>query len=184
MQSNDTTRNEQRQADRLLPCPFCQSTESDVVQFHSTLHVECLTCGSEGPPAMTPDLAIAAWNQREPGIVNRNPSIGTDRIAAIESRLKKWFAAKFPDGASLLGFIEKFNEEVIEFCSACEDLMLHDGSNPEQYSKPLAEEAADIVIVLANAVREVCGLSLFDAVEKKLAVIERRLVDDAAGRGK
>lgn len=51
----------------LEPCPFCGSydVESVISGDHKNLTwVECDNCETEGPPFVSEDRAIAAWNQR------------------------------------------------------------------------------------------------------------------------
>jgi Lar family restriction alleviation protein len=51
----------------LEPCPFCGSydVESVISSNHKELTwVECSGCETEGPPFVSEDRAIAAWNQR------------------------------------------------------------------------------------------------------------------------
>lgn len=51
--------------DRIKPCPFCGSTETDAVDHGGYWCVSCWDCVAEGPTEMTEDNAIAAWNTRE-----------------------------------------------------------------------------------------------------------------------
>jgi phosphoribosyl-ATP pyrophosphohydrolase/predicted RNA-binding Zn-ribbon protein involved in translation (DUF1610 family) len=143
----------------LLPCPFCGGNDIDrrfPSQDYTAPIVVCDGCGSTAE-------SIDAWNRRQP-----------DRLAQIETRLKAWFAAKYPEGADLLQFTAKVMEEWSELLKAH-----HEGRE-----RPILEESADVVIVLANMVRTMGhGLSLFTEVERKLAIVERRLTDPNYGRG-
>lgn len=56
---------------KLLPCPFCGSTNLDVCGV-LVRYVHCLDCGTDGPwpchqrKEQTQEEAVEAWNRRVP----------------------------------------------------------------------------------------------------------------------
>lgn len=51
-----------------LPCPFCGDPDGAMSPPNLTAQrwVFCPGCGAEGPPSVTVEMAIGAWNDREP----------------------------------------------------------------------------------------------------------------------
>ena len=49
----------------IKPCPFCGSTETDVIQspIRKDWSVECVTCDAIGPSEDGSDVAILSWNE-------------------------------------------------------------------------------------------------------------------------
>ena len=48
----------------ILQCPFCGNEPDKYLFYHTRYEVYCSTCEFYGPPGRTPELAIAAWNER------------------------------------------------------------------------------------------------------------------------
>jgi Lar family restriction alleviation protein len=163
MHPHDTSQGTNGQ--RVDDCPFCGSARADwQTDGPDIVYVRCYQCESTGPVHACPSEAVAAWNNRTP-----------DRVAHIETRLKAWFAAKYPAGVTDYALLDKLNEEVDEYLSC--------GAESWRDTLSALEEAADVVIVLINTAAHY-GHSLFDAIERKLSVIERRLNDPGYGRAK
>lgn len=46
------------------PCPFCGRRDLRALETETAFLIECLTCGSLGPPANNEENATKNWNKR------------------------------------------------------------------------------------------------------------------------
>jgi Lar family restriction alleviation protein len=62
--SNSRIKEEEKEADLLLPCPFCASL--DIEYLDHTQNMCCSNCGAEGPDLSkeAEDVAFREWNRR------------------------------------------------------------------------------------------------------------------------
>lgn len=124
---------------------------------------------STGDPDTTPE-PIPDHEIRD--VVRRNaPEAGEDTLTSVERRLKEWHLAKYGDRpVDVLRTLAKLGEEYGELCRAV--LRGH---------RAAGQELADMVFVLFHLARGL-GLSLTDAINEKLPIVEQRLIDPNAGR--
>ena len=55
--------NEEKEAERIKPCPFCVSIATEAFESHDWYAVSCKECDAIGPGLETEKEAIEAWNK-------------------------------------------------------------------------------------------------------------------------
>lgn len=52
-------------ATRAMGCPFCGSTDPELIYLGTTFWVRCKACGANGPSGNGAEQALEHWNRKE-----------------------------------------------------------------------------------------------------------------------
>lgn len=71
----------------IVPCPFCTDTKhiSLLRQEERVYRYTCSSCGTDGPFARTPHLALQKWNKRNPILPEQVDSLFRDILHQLST---------------------------------------------------------------------------------------------------